>query len=245
MISSKEETPVGSSQTMQNEAAGKLLPIFAAVFAAILVLVPSMSSKFIALGPLAIAGSTLIFPITFILNDVLTEVYGYKRSRMIIWSGMAMLAFSALFYWLIDIWPAASFWDNQDAYSTILGQAPRIVLASLVAYFFGEFANSIILSKLKYSQRGRGGSAQASRFVWSTVVGEGLDSFLFMTIAFFGVMPTTELIIVIFTIWGIKVLYEIFMLPISMRFANWVKKIEGVDVIDNPQITNYNPFRVS
>lgn len=223
---------------------GRLLPIFAAIFAAVLVLIPSMSSKFIALGPLVVAGSTLIFPITFILNDVLTEVYGYRRSRIIIWTGMAMQVFAALFYFLIDIWPAAGFWENQSAYSMILGQAPRIVLASLTAYFVGEFANSIILSKLKYAHKGRGGSAQASRFVWSTVVGEGLDSFLFMTIAFFGVMSNTELFKVILTIWGIKVMYEICALPLSMKFTNWVKKYEGIDVVDDPHVTSYNPFKV-
>lgn len=224
------------------QPAGRLLPIFAGIFASVLVLVPSMSSKFIAVGPLTIVGSTLIFPITFIFNDVLTEVYGYRRSRMIIWTGMAMQIFAALFYWIIDIWPAASFWHNQEAYSTILGQAPRIVLASLSAYFFGEFANSIVLSKLKYKQDGKRGMAQASRFVWSTVVGEGFDSLLFMTVAFLGVMPTVELFKVVLTIWGIKVLYEVIALPLSMNIANWVKKVEGVDVIDAPQSTDYNPF---
>lgn len=201
-----------------------------------------MSSKFIVIGPLTIVGSTLIFPITFIFNDILTEVYGYRRSRIIIWTGMAMQIFAALFYWIIDIWPAASFWHNQAAYSTILGQAPRIVLASLSAYFFGEFANSFVLSKLKYKQDGKHGVAQASRFVWSTVVGEGLDSLLFMTVAFLGVMPTGELFKVVLTIWGIKVLYEIIALPLSMGIANWVKKVEGFDVIDDPQTTDYNPF---
>lgn len=201
-----------------------------------------MSSKFIALGPLTIVGSTLIFPITFIFNDVLTEVYGFRRSRMIIWTGMAMQIFAAFFYFIIDVWPAAPFWQNQEAYSTILGQAPRIVLASLTAYFFGEFANSIVLSKLKYKQDGKRGTAQASRFVWSTIAGEGLDSFLFMTVAFLGVMPTKELFQIALTIWGIKVLYEIIALPLSMKIANWVKKVEGVDVIDAPQSTDYNPF---
>lgn len=231
----------GINQTT-TESAGRFLPIFAGIFAAVLVLVPSMSSKFIAIGPLTIVGSTLIFPITFIFNDVLTEVYGYRRSRMIIWTGMAMQIFAALFYWIIEIWPAPSFWHNQEAYNTILGQAPRIVLASLSAYFFGEFANSIVLSKLKYRQSGERGFAQASRFVWSTVVGEGLDSLLFMTVAFLGVMPTGELFTVAATIWGIKVLYEIIALPFSMPMANWVKKIEGIDVIDNPLTTDYNPF---
>jgi len=137
------------------EKSFKLLNIFTGVFVGVLVLVPSMSSKFIAIGPFNIAGSTLIFPIAFIFNDVFTEVYGYKRSRRIIWTGMVMQIFAALFYWLIDIWTPASFWNNQAAYSSILGQAPRIVAASLSAYFFGEFANSVILSKMKYRQGGK------------------------------------------------------------------------------------------
>ncbi|MBZ0168538.1 hypothetical protein MELA_02697 [Candidatus Methylomirabilis lanthanidiphila] len=121
---------------LTKQSCGRLLPIFAGVFAAVLVLVPSMSSKFIAIGPVTIVGSTLIFPITFIFNDVLTEVYGYRQSRTIIWTGMAMQMFAAFFYWIIDIWPAPSFWHNQAAYSTILGQAPRIVLASLTVKSF-------------------------------------------------------------------------------------------------------------
>lgn len=124
-----------------------------------------MSSKFIALGPTAIVGSTLIFPITFIFNDMLTEVYSYRRSRVIIRTGMAMRIFAALFYWIIEIWPAPSFWSNQAAYETILGQAPRIVLASLSAYFCGEFVNSFILSKMKHRQGGKRGGSQAWRFV--------------------------------------------------------------------------------
>lgn len=227
---------------LSKQSSGRLLPIFAGIFAAVLVLVPSMSSKFIAVGPVTIVGSTLIFPITFIFNDVLTEVYGYRQSRVIIWTGMAMQIFAALFYWIIDIWPAASFWPNQAAYSTILGQAPRIVFASLTAYFFGEFANSLVLSKLKYKQSGKRGVSQALRFVWSTIIGEGLDSLLFMTVAFLGIMPADQLFKIVLTIWGIKVLYEIIALPLSMNIANWVKKIDGLDVIDDPRTTDYNPF---
>jgi uncharacterized integral membrane protein (TIGR00697 family) len=225
--------------------AGRLLPVFTGIFAAVLVLVPSMSSKFIAVGPLSIAGSTLIFPITFIFNDVLTEVYGFRLSRQVIWTGMAMQVFAALFYWLIDIWPAASFWSNQEAYSAILGQAPRIVAASLSAYFCGEFANSVVLSRMKYRQGGKRGVSQASRFVWSTVVGEGLDSLVFMSVGFLGVMPNRDLVKVILTIWSVKVLYEIVALPLSMRVANWVKRAEGVDAVDDPQRTSYNPFSVT
>lgn len=222
----------------------KLLNIFTGIFVGVLVLVPSMSSKFIAIGPLNIVGSTLIFPITFIFNDIFTEVYGYSRSRKIIWTGMAMQMFAALFYWLIDIWQPASFWSNQACYSSILGQAPRIVLASLSAYFFGEFANSLVLSKMKYSQDGKRGFKQGWRFVASTIVGEGFDSFVFMSVGFAGVIATPDLIKTILTIWGVKVLYEVIALPISMPFANWVKKIEGIDEIDKPETTSYNPFKL-
>ena len=222
----------------------KLLPILTGIFSAVLVLVPSMSSKFISIGSLAIVGSTLIFPIVFIFNDVLTEVYGYRQSRIVIWTGMAMQIFAAIFYYVIDIWPAPAFWTNQEAYSLILGQAPRIVLASLTAYFFGEFANSYILSKMKYKQGGTRGSRQASRFVWSTVIGEGLDSFIFTTVAFLGVWPTIDMVKVILTIWIVKVVYEIVALPMSMRVANWVKRVEGIDVIDDPKKTYYNPFTI-
>jgi queuosine precursor transporter len=229
-------------KSQQSQPEGRLLPVFSGIFSAVLVLIPSMSSKFISLGATSIAGSTLVFPITFILNDVLTEVYGYRRTRSMIWTGMAMQVFAAFFYWIIDIWPAADFWKNQQAYSIILGQAPRIVLASLTAYFIGEFANSYIISRMKHHQGGRRGFEQAYRFVLSTIVGEGLDSILFMTIAFLGITPNAELIKIILTIWAVKVIYEIVMLPISMKIANLVKQIEGVDEIDNPETTNYNPF---
>ena len=142
-----------------------LMPIFAGIFAAVLVLVPSMASKFIHIGSLVFVGSTLVFPITFIFNDILTEVYGYGQSRRMIWTGMGMQLFAAFFYWIIDIWPAPDFWHNQEAYSTILGQAPRIVVAGLTAYFCGEFANSTILSKLKFLQNGSRGLPQALRFI--------------------------------------------------------------------------------
>jgi hypothetical protein len=228
----------------KSEKSFKLLNIFSGVFVGVLVLVPSMSSKFIAIGDLAIVGSTLIFPITFIFNDIFTEVYGYKRSRRIIWTGFAMQIFAAFFYWIIDIWDAPSFWDNQEAYSTILGQAPRIVLASLSAYFFGEFANSLIVSKMKHKQKGKRGIQQAKRFVYSTIVGEFFDSFIFMTVAFYGVMENNNLLTTILTIWGVKVLYEIVALPLSLKFSNWVKKYEGIDEIDEPEKTNYNPFSI-
>jgi queuosine precursor transporter len=221
----------------------KYLPVLAGIFCAVLVLIPSLSSKFVTIFGLTVVGSTLIFPVVFILNDVFTEVYGFSRTRIIIWTGMLMQIVAAFLYWLVEVLPAPDFWANQDAYQTILGQSFRIVLASLTAYFFGEFVNSLVVSKLKYKQGGKRGSKQAVRFVASTIVGEGLDSLLFMTIAFLGTMPTSELFKIVVTIWAVKVAYEVVMLPVSMKIANFIKTAEGLDKIDTPNDTNYNPFK--
>lgn len=222
----------------------KLYSIFTGIFCTALVMVPVLGSKFIAVGPFALNGSTLAFPITFIFNDILTEVYGYKRSRRIIWTGMGCQIFATLMIVLINFWPAASFWANQEAFQTVLGLAPRITLASLLAYFFSEFSNSLVLSKMKYWQKGKRGLAQGWRFVASTIVGEFFDSVVFMLIAFIGVLATKDIFTTILTIWIAKVVYEVIALPFSMRFANYVKKVEGVDKIDYPDYTNYNPFAV-
>jgi queuosine precursor transporter len=221
-----------------------LLPVITGLFVAVLVLIPSTSSKFIAVGPFNIAGSTLIFPVAFIFNDVLTEVYGYERSRRIIWVGFAAQVFAAAIYMLIDVWPAASFWNNQEAYSTILGQAPRIVLASLSAYFFSEFVNSYVLSRMKHRQAGKRGSSQASRFIASTFFGQFVDSVVFMCVGFYGVMANSDLIKTIITIWLLKTAYEILVTPLSIKLSNWIKEREGVDKIDAPESTNYSPFKV-
>jgi len=222
----------------------KLYSIFTGIFCTALVLVPVLGSKFIAVGSFALNGSTLVFPINFIFNDILTEVYGYKRSRRIIWTGMGCQIFATLAIVLIGLWPAANFWTNQSAFQTILGLAPRITVASLTAYFFSEFSNSVVLSKMKYWQKGKRGLAQAWRFIASTIVGEFFDSVVFMSIGFVGVLAGKDILITVLTIWIAKVLYEVIALPFSMRFTNYVKRIEGVDKIDYPDRTNYNPFSV-
>lgn len=219
-----------------------LLPVITGVFVCILVLTPSASSKFIAIGHLSIAGSTLFFPISYIFGDILTEVYGYERSRRIIWIGFAAQVFAAVMYWIIQIWPAASFWNNQSAYEIILGQSWRIALASLSAYFCGEFVNSFIISRMKYAARGRRGLVQGSRFAVSTLFAEFFDSFIFMTVGFAGTLSPYNLIETASTIWVLKSLYEIIVMPLSIRFSNWIKAREGIDVIDDPQDTNYSPF---
>ncbi len=223
----------------------RFLPVFAGIFCAVLVLIPSLASKFIAIGPFNVNGSIVLFPITFIFNDILTEVYGFARSRKIIWTGLGCQIMAALAYWIVGMGPSAPFWDNQEAFLSILGVAPRIVLASLTAYFFGEFANSLVLSKMKYWAEGKRGLQQSWRYVASTIVGEGIDSVIFMTVGFAGVLATHDIVTTILTIWIVKVLYEVAALPISTRVANYVKRAEGVDAIDSPLETNYSPFAVN
>lgn len=221
-----------------------LLNLFTSLYITILVLVPSVASKFIALGPITIGGATLIFPITYIFNNILTEVYGYQLSRRVIWTGMGCSAFSAFVYWFVGAMPPAHFWHHQEAYDTILGTAPRIVAASLAAYFVGEFSNSYVLSKMKFLQQGKGGKYQASRFVASTIVCEFFDTVVFFLGGFYGVIPTDDLLKTMLTIWIVKVVYEIIALPLTLKFTNWVKKVENMDAIDRPEEVNYNPFVV-
>ena len=227
-----------------------LLPVITGIFVTVLVLTPSASSKFIsignlgiaALGNLTIAGSTLFFPISYLFNDILTEVYGYERSRRIIWTGFGCQLFAAAMYALIQYWPAAPFWHDQQAYDTILGQAGRIVAASLSAYFVGEFVNSFVLSKLKYFASGKTGVALAFRFVLSTFFGEFFDSAIFMTVGFFGIIDTMDLIRTILTIWILKSLYEVVTLPFSMTVVAWIKRREVVHDPDNRRLILLAPL---
>ena len=230
---------------LKSGAHTKLLNIFTSLYITILVLVPSVASKFIAIGPLTIGGATLIFPITYIFNNILTEVYGYTLSRRVIWTGMFCSAFSALVYWFVGAMPPAAFLHNQEAYDAILGTAPRIVAASLAAYFFGEFANSYVLSKLKFLQKGKSGKYQAGRFVASTIVCEFFDTVIFFLGGFYGVIATPDLARTMLTIWLVKIAYEIIALPLTLKFTNWVKKVENMDAIDRPGHVNYNPFALT
>lgn len=225
-----------------NKQRQSFLPFLTGAFVAVLLIQSVACSKMVQIGPLTLAGGTLLFPIVFIFNDILTEVYGFAQSRRIIWTGFAAQALAAFTFWLVQILPAPSFWQNQLAYDLILGATPRIILASFLAYLVGEFANSVVLSKMKYRAGGKVGVAQASRFVVSTLVGEALDSAIFMTVAFAGIFTTADLLRTMLTIYIFKVAYEIVALPISMRATQYIKALENVDEIDSPDETNYSPI---
>lgn len=209
----------------------------AILFVAVLMISNTTASKIIELGPFVVSGAIFVFPISYIFGDVLTEVYGYKASRKIIWSGFAALIFMSFWYWFIQILPSAPFWQNQEAYETILGAVPRITLASISAYFLGEFSNSFVLSRMKVWMNGK---HLWMRTIGSTIVGEGIDSLVFITIAFAGTMPIGAMFTIIGSIYLLKVIYEIIATPLTYAIVKKIKKVEGIDVYDRG--IDYNPF---
>jgi uncharacterized integral membrane protein (TIGR00697 family) len=170
---------------------------------------------------------TVIFPVSYILGDVLTEVYGFRAARRVIWTAFGCNLLAVVAIWLAIELPAAGFWGDQEAYETVLGFTPRILLASFLAFLVGEFVNSAILARMKVAT---GGRWLWSRTIASTVVGEALDSAIFITVAFAG--TGTPLLNTITTIWVIKVVYEVAATPITYLVVNHLKRVEGVDVYD-------------
>ncbi|MFA5308409.1 MAG: queuosine precursor transporter [Dehalococcoidales bacterium] len=194
--------------------------------------------KFVNFGPAALPAAVIVFPLSYIFGDILTEVYGYKTARRVIWLGFGCNLIFVFFAWIAQILPAASFWQWQEQYETILGHTPRILAASFSGYLVGEFTNSYILSRMKILTKGRW---LWSRTIGSTIVGEGLDSGVFLTLAFIGTplfVPST-----ILNHWIAKVVIETVLTPATYGIVNWLKRKEGVDAYD--YATSYNPFTMS
>lgn len=223
------------------ESVGSIYTFVVAAYICVIVLSISASSKFIAIGPLTICGRTTIWPLTFVLSNIFTDVYGYRRSRRIIWAGLAAQVFTAGVYWALGALPGADFWHNQLAYEQILGQGPRIVLATVFAYLVGEYITAVGVSKMKFAQRGKSGGAQYLRFLCCTTMGEFWDTLLFYAIGFIGVVPLVDLGKTMICIYLVKIAYEAVMLPVSAMLADYVKRSEGTDVVDGPE-TNYSMF---
>ncbi len=209
----------------------------AILFVAVLMISNTVAVKLIQIGPFIFSGGIFIFPISYILGDILTEVYGYKASRKIIWSGFAALVLMSFCYFLVQLLPSPVFWQNQHAYEVILGAVPRIVLGSIVAYFAGEFSNSYVLSKMKVWMNGK---HLWMRTIGSTIVGEGIDTVLFATIAFAGTIPFAGLAMLILSGYVAKVAYEVVLTPVTYLIVNKLKRAEGIDVYDRG--ITYNPF---
>ena len=169
----------------------RLLPIISSIFVGVLILSNILATKMVQLGPFVFDGGTLLFPISYIFGDVLTEVYGYKQSRKVIWTGFAMLILATLNIWIIGALPAEESWTLQSDFNNILLQMPRIAIASILGYFSGEYSNSVVLSKLKVHTKGK---HLWMRTIGSTLVGELLDSVIFVAVAFAGIYDTSVLI---------------------------------------------------
>lgn len=215
----------------------KFLDVITVFFVAFLLISNVVASKILVLGPLSIDGGGLLFPLTYIFGDILTEVYGYKRTRRAIWMGFAANLVMAATFMLVGFLPPAPDWPNQDAYMAILGQSSRIVVASVTAYFVGEFINSFILAKMKIITKGK---FLWSRTIGSTVFGEAFDTAIFMVIAFWGVLPFELFIAVGISGYLLKVAIEIIFTPFTYLIINFLKKKESEDYYDYK--TNFNPF---
>ncbi len=211
-----------------------------AAFVAILLLSNVIgAAKLATLWGYTFGAGILFFPLGYVIGDVLTEVYGYARARRCIWAGFVALIFMAFMSWVVVSLPPAQGWTNQPAYEAVFGQVPRIVFASIVAFWAGEFVNSIVLAKLKVLTKGR---YLWTRTISSTFFGQGVDSLLFYPLAFWGASGWTNdaVLTVMVTNWGLKVLWEIVLTPVTYGVVGYLKRREGVDVYDDH--TDFTPF---
>lgn len=220
-------------------------PLVTAVFVTTLVISNIIAVKIVQIGGLYLPAAVILFPIAYIFGDILTEVYGYARARQVIWIGFFCNLLAVIAIWIAGLLPAAPFWnaslyssplDAQKAYQAILGFAPRLLLASFIAYLVGEFLNSFVLARLKVKTGGR--------FLWlrtiaSTLVGQGADSLIFISIAFWGIFPSSEMVRAILSQWLFKVAFEIVATPFTYLIVNALKRADGVDYFDRD--TNFNP----
>jgi uncharacterized integral membrane protein (TIGR00697 family) len=211
--------------------------ILAALFVTCLITANIIAVKIVNLGPLILPAAIFVFPFSYIFGDVLTEVYGYRWARRVIWLGFFCNLIFVFFAWIGQILPPASFWGAQEAYERILGYAPRLLAASFVGYLAGEFVNSFVLSKMKILTRGRW---LWSRTIGSTILGQGVDTSIFITLAFIGTSSFVPIIILYH--WLAKVVIEVVATPLTYAVVNFLKKKEAVDAYDYE--TKFNPFAI-
>jgi uncharacterized integral membrane protein (TIGR00697 family) len=210
-----------------------------AAFVAILLLSNVIgAAKVATLGGWEFGAGILFFPLGYVIGDVLTEVYGYARARRCIWVGFSAMLFMAFMSWVVVSLPPAPGWDGQAAYESVFGQVPRIVFASIVAFWAGEFVNSYVLARMKVWTQGK---HLWSRTIGSTIFGQGVDSMIFYPLAFLGIWSTSQVLTVMVTNWGLKVLWEVLLTPVTYVVVNKLKRHEGVDLFDEG--TDFTPFK--
>jgi queuosine precursor transporter len=211
--------------------------VVASVFVTCLITANIIAVKLMLLFGFLVPAGIIVFPLSYLFGDVLTEVYGYPAARRVIWLGFTCNLLAVIAIFLGGLAPAAPFWKDQAAYETILGFAPRLLLASFVAYLVGEFTNSFVLAKLKIATQGRW---LWTRTIGSTLVGEGLDTVIFISIAFWGVIPAQLMLTAILTQWSFKVVYEVVATPFTYLVVGFLKRQENLDTYDYH--TNFSPI---
>ena len=197
------------------------------------------ATKQISILGISLTGGLLVFPLSYIVNDCVSEVWGYKKARLLIWTGFVMNFFFVIMGFVCDIIPGASYYENEAGFHAVFGLAPRIAIASFCAFLAGSFLNAIVMSKMKVNSQGRHFSWRA---ILSTIVGEGADSIIFFPLALGGVIPNNELLLMM--VWQVvlKTVYEILILPFTIHVVKYIKKHEGIDTFDTD--ISYNPLKI-
>lgn len=213
------------------------LVIITTIFVTSLITANTIAVKVISLGPVFLPAAIFVFPLSYIFGDILTEVYGYRWTRKVIWLGFIANLIFVAFVWLGQILPPAPFWEGQQAYESILGYTPRLLAASFLGYLAGEFVNSFIMAKMKILTQGRW---LWSRTIGSTIVGQGLDTSIFITLAFIGT-PSFMLVMILYH-WLAKTAIEALATPLTYAVVNFLKKKEAIDTYDYE--TDFNPFLI-
>jgi hypothetical protein len=216
-----------------------LFMLFSVLFSVCLIAANVLETKQIAVGTISLTGGLIVFPISYIINDCICEVWGYQKARLLIWLGFVMNFFFVLVGALCDAIPGASYWTNDEGFHAIFGLAPRIAIASFVAFLCGSFVNAYVMSRMKIASKGKHFSVRA---VVSTIFGETTDSILFFPLALYGVVPTSELPRLMFWQVILKTVYEIIVLPFTIKLVQYVKQKEGEDVYDNH--INYSIWKI-
>ena len=198
-----------------------------------------LETKVVQLWGITATAGLIVFPISYIINDCIAEVWGFKKARLIIWSGFAMNFLVIGFAQLAVLLPAAPFWEGEEGFNFVFGMAPRIAVASLIAFLIGSFLNAYVMSKMKVASNGKNFSLRA---ILSTLAGESADSLIFFPIAFGGIIPFNELLIMVATQAVLKSLYEIIILPVTIQVVKYIKKIDGSDVYD--ENISYNILKI-
>ena len=209
------------------------------VFCVCLVAANLLETKVVQLGPLSVTAGLIVFPVSYIINDCIAEVWGYRKTRLIIWMGFLMNFMVVAMGQLAVMLPAAPFWQGEESFNFVFGLAPRIAAASLVAFLAGSFLNAYVMSRMKVFSHGKNFSARA---ILSTLAGEGADSLIFFPLAFGGLMPPEELLKMMSVQVVLKTLYEIIVLPVTIGVVRYIKRTEGSDVYD--EHISYNILRI-